>query len=195
MVGGLGVLGWGVGGIEAEAAMLGQPLPMPMPAVVGVELTGELPPGATATDLVLTLAELLRRHGVVGKFVELTGGGLSGLRVEHRATLGNMAPEYGATCAISPIDQRTLDYLSGPERPGIVADLGLQLSDRGTVATDARWQSNVAGVFACDDMVKGQSLVVWAIAEGRAAAAAVDRHLMGESYLPVPIVPGQLSIR
>jgi aconitate hydratase len=117
MVGGLGVLGWGVGGIEAEAAMLGQPLPMPMPAVVGVELTGELPPGATATDLVLTLAELLRRHGVVGKFVELTGGGLSGLRVEHRATLGNMAPEYGATCAISPIDQRTLDYLRLTGRP------------------------------------------------------------------------------
>jgi len=111
MVGGLGVLGWGVGGIEAEAAMLGQPLPMPMPAVVGVELTGELPPTATATDLVLRMAELLRRHGVVGKFVEFTGPGLVGLRAEHRATLGNMAPEYGATCAISPIDVRTLDYL------------------------------------------------------------------------------------
>ncbi len=84
---------------------------------------------------------------------------------------------------------------SGPERPGIVAGLGLQLSDRGTVATDARWQTNVADVFACGDMVKGQSLVVWAIAEGRAAAAAVDRHLMGESDLPVPVVPGQLPIR
>ncbi|MHB1891554.1 MAG: aconitate hydratase AcnA, partial [Acidimicrobiales bacterium] len=117
MVGGLGVLGWGVGGIEAEAAMLGQPLPMPIPAVVGVELTGELAPVATATDLVLSLAELLRRHGVVGKFVELTGPGLSGLRVEHRATLGNMAPEYGATCAISPIDQTTLDYLRLTGRP------------------------------------------------------------------------------
>ena len=117
MVGGLGVLGWGVGGIEAEAAMLGQPLPMPIPAVVGVELTGELSPVATATDLVLSLAELLRRHGVVGKFVELTGPGLSGLRVEHRATLGNMAPEYGATCAISPIDQTTLDYLRLTGRP------------------------------------------------------------------------------
>jgi aconitate hydratase len=111
MVNGLGVLGWGVGGIEAEAAMLGQPLPMPMPAVVGVELTGELPPVATATDLVLTMAELLRRHGVVGKFVEFAGPGLTGLRAEHRATLGNMAPEYGATCAISPIDDHTLDYL------------------------------------------------------------------------------------
>jgi aconitate hydratase len=111
MVNGLGVLGWGVGGIEAEAAMLGQPLPMPMPAVVGVELTGELPATATATDLVLRMAELLRRHGVVGKFVEFTGPALAGLRAEHRATLGNMAPEYGATCAISPIDARTLDYL------------------------------------------------------------------------------------
>src|SRR6185437_11092566 len=111
MVNGLGVLGWGVGGIEAEAAMLGQPLPMPMPAVVGVELLGELPRGTTATDLVLTMAELLRRHGVVGKFVEFTGPGLSSLRAEHRATLGNMAPEYGATCAISPIDAATLEYL------------------------------------------------------------------------------------
>ena len=113
----IGGAGWGVGGIEAEAAMLGQPLPMPIPAVVGVELTGELSPVATATDLVLSLAELLRRHGVVGKFVELTGPGLSGLRVEHRATLGNMAPEYGATCAISPIDQKTLDYLRLTGRP------------------------------------------------------------------------------
>ncbi|HVC71120.1 MAG TPA: aconitate hydratase [Acidimicrobiales bacterium] len=111
MVNGLGVLGWGVGGIEAEAAMLGQPLPMPIPAVVGVELRGELPPTATATDLVLTMAELLRRRGVVGKFVELTGPGLGGLRAEHRATLGNMSPEYGATCTISPIDNQTLDYL------------------------------------------------------------------------------------
>lgn len=111
MVNGLGVLGWGVGGIEAEAAMLGRPLPMPIPAVVGVDLTGELSPTATATDLVLTVAELLRRHGVVGKFVEFTGPGLSGLRAEHRATLGNMAPEYGATCAICPIDEATLSYL------------------------------------------------------------------------------------
>jgi aconitate hydratase len=111
MVNGLGVLGWGVGGIEAEAAMLGQPLSMPTPAVIGVELTGELSPTATATDLVLTMAELLRRRGVVGKFVEFTGPGLRMLRAEHRATLGNMAPEYGATCAISPIDEVTLDYL------------------------------------------------------------------------------------
>src|ERR1019366_7134582 len=111
MVNGLGVLGWGVGGIEAEAAMLGQPLSLPMPAVVGVELSGGVPVMATATDLVLTMAELLRRHGVVGKFVEFTGPGLSALSPEHRAAACNMAPEYGATCAISPIDARTLDYL------------------------------------------------------------------------------------
>ncbi|MGH9169536.1 MAG: aconitate hydratase [Acidimicrobiales bacterium] len=123
MVNGIGVLGWGVGGIEAEAAMLGQPLPMPMPAVVGVALTGELSPMATATDLVLTMAELLRRHGVVGKFVEFTGPALAGLRVEHRATLGNMAPEYGATCAISPIDDATLAYLRLTGRPAAQVDL------------------------------------------------------------------------
>jgi len=111
MVNGIGVLGWGVGGIEAEAAMLGQSLSVPFPAVVGVQLIGSLSPMVTATDLVLTMAEVLRQHGVVGKFVEFTGPGLAGLRAEHRATLGNMAPEYGATCAISPIDQVTLDYL------------------------------------------------------------------------------------
>ncbi len=117
MVNGIGVLGWGVGGIEAEAAMLGHPVPIPMPVVVGVHLEGELPPTATATDLVLTLTELLRGHRVVGKFVEFTGPGLSRLRVEHRATLGNMAPEYGATCAVSPIDVVTLDYLRLTGRP------------------------------------------------------------------------------
>ncbi len=123
MVNGIGVLGWGVGGIEAEAAMLGHAVPVPMPVVVGVHLEGELPPTATATDLVLTLTELLRRHGVVGKFVEFTGPGLSRLRVEHRATLGNMAPEYGATCAISPIDQVTLDYLRLTGRPSYQVEL------------------------------------------------------------------------
>lgn len=111
MVNGLGVLGWGVGGIEAEAAMLGQALPMPIPDVVGVKLVGELRPAVTATDLVLVMAELLRRHGVVGKFVEFCGPGLETLRAEHRATLGNMSPEYGATCAICPIDNVTLEYL------------------------------------------------------------------------------------
>ena len=111
MVNGLGVLGWGVGGIEAEAAMLGQPLTMLVPPVVGLRLTGELPEGTTATDLVLTITELLRRHGVVGKFVEVFGPGLAQLPLENRATIGNMSPEYGATCTIFPVDGATLDYL------------------------------------------------------------------------------------
>src|SRR5918995_2043985 len=111
MVNGLGVLGWGVGGIEAEAAMLGQPISMLMPKVVGFRLEGKLPEGATATDLVLTVTQLLRRKGVVGKFVEFFGPGLSGLALADRATIGNMSPEYGATCAIFPVDQVTLQYL------------------------------------------------------------------------------------
>jgi aconitate hydratase len=112
MINGLGVLGWGVGGIEAEAAMLGQPLPMLIPHVLGVRLHGELPEGATATDLVLTVTELLREHGVVGSFVEFYGAGLAGLPIADRATIGNMSPEFGSTCAIFPIDAETLTYLS-----------------------------------------------------------------------------------
>ncbi|MEO6927111.1 MAG: aconitate hydratase [Rhodanobacter sp.] len=111
MVNGLGVLGWGVGGIEAEAAMLGQPMSMLIPQVVGVKLSGEFPPGTTATDLVLTVAELLRRTGVVGKFVEFYGPGVARIPLANRATLGNMSPEYGATCAIFPIDDETLAYM------------------------------------------------------------------------------------
>ncbi len=111
MVNGLGVLGWGVGGIEAEAAMLGEPLSMLVPQVVGLRLTGSLPEGATATDLVLTLTELLRRTGVVGKFVEYFGHGLVSLPLADRATIGNMSPEYGATCGFSPVDDETLRYL------------------------------------------------------------------------------------
>ncbi len=111
MVNGLGVLGWGVGGIEAEAAMLGQPVTMLIPQVVGMRLTGKLPEGATATDLVLTVTQILRAHGVVGKFVEFFGDGLNGLPLADRATIANMAPEYGATCGIFPIDEETLAYL------------------------------------------------------------------------------------
>ncbi len=111
MVNGLSVVAWGVGGIEAEAAMLGQPISMLVPKVVGLRLEGELPEGATATDLVLTLAELLRKHGVVGKFVECYGPGISKLPVENRATIGNMSPEYGSTITIFPIDEQTLAYL------------------------------------------------------------------------------------
>ena len=111
MVNGLGVLGWGVGGIEAEAAMLGQPLSMLVPQVVGFELSGELREGATATDLVLTVTERLRQVGVVGKFVEYFGAGVASLSLADRATLGNMSPEYGATCGFFPVDQATIDYL------------------------------------------------------------------------------------
>jgi aconitate hydratase len=111
MVNGLGVLGWGVGGIEAEAAMLGQPVSMLIPRVVGFKLAGELPEGATATDLVLTITELLRQHGVVGKFVEFYGPGVAAVPVADRATIGNMSPEYGSTVAIFPIDQQTIRYL------------------------------------------------------------------------------------
>ena len=112
MVNGLGVVGWGVGGIEAEAAMLGQPSSMLIPRVVGFRLTGAMPKGTTATDLVLTITEILRKHGVVGTFVEFYGEGLSALTIADRATLGNMCPEYGATVAIFPIDEMTLDYLT-----------------------------------------------------------------------------------
>jgi aconitate hydratase len=111
MINGLGVLGWGVGGIEAEAAMLGQPVSMLLPQVVGLKLTGELREGVTATDMVLTVAELLRQTGVVGKFVELFGPGVANVPLANRATIGNMSPEYGSTCTIFPIDTETLDYL------------------------------------------------------------------------------------
>ena len=111
MVNGLGVLGWGVGGIEAEAALLGQPVSMLIPRVVGFKLKGELPLGTTATDLVLVITEMLRKHGVVGKFVEFYGPGVTALPMANRATIGNMSPEYGSTCAIFPIDQETLRYL------------------------------------------------------------------------------------
>ncbi len=117
MVNGLGVLGWGVGGIEAEAAMLGEPVSMLVPQVVGFKLTGRLPEGSTATDLVLTVTQILRSLGVVGKFVEYFGPGLVGLALADRATIGNMSPEYGATCGFFPVDEITLDYLRLTGRP------------------------------------------------------------------------------
>ena len=118
MVNGLGVLGWGVGGIEAEAALLGQPVSMLIPRVLGFKLSGELPVGTTATDLVLTITEMLRKHGVVGKFVEFYGPGVSALPMANRATIGNMSPEYGSTVAIFPIDQETIKYLELTGRSG-----------------------------------------------------------------------------
>src|SRR5215218_7020642 len=123
MINGLGVLGWGVGGIEAEAAMLGQPMSMLIPQVIGFKLGGELPEGATATDLVLTVTEILRRKGVVGKFVEFFGPGVTALPLADRATIGNMSPEFGSTCAIFPIDAETLRYLAFSGRPKELIDL------------------------------------------------------------------------
>jgi aconitate hydratase len=125
MINGLGVLGWGVGGIEAEAAMLGQPVSMLIPQVVGMKLTGKLPEGATATDLVLTVTQMLRKKGVVGKFVEFYGSGLASLPLADRATIANMAPEYGATCGIFPVDDETLRYLRFSGRPEAQIQLAL----------------------------------------------------------------------
>ncbi|SFB57837.1 aconitate hydratase [Amycolatopsis marina] len=123
MVNGLGVLGWGVGGIEAEAAMLGQPVSMLIPRVVGFKLTGEIPPGATATDVVLTITEMLREHGVVGKFVEFYGDGVGAVPLANRATIGNMSPEFGSTAAIFPIDDETIRYLKLTGRSAEQVDL------------------------------------------------------------------------
>jgi aconitate hydratase len=137
MVNGLGVLGWGVGGIEAEAAMLGQPTFLPQPDVVGVRVKGELPAGTTATDLVLTLTQMLRAHGVVGRFVEFYGAGLSSLTIADRATLSNMCPEYGATSAYFPVDERTLEYLRFTGRGELTDRVERYTKAQGLFRTDA----------------------------------------------------------
>jgi aconitate hydratase len=137
MINGLEVLGWGVGGIEAEAVLLGQPLAMLTPEVVGVKLTGALRPGATATDLVLRVTEMLRRHGVVDTFVEFCGPGLSSLSLADRATIANMAPEYGATCGFFPVDAETLAYLRGTGRSeDLVAPVEAYCREQGLFRTD-----------------------------------------------------------
>ena len=137
MINGLGVVGWGVGGIEAEAAMLGQPIAMLVPQVVGFELRGKLPEGATATDLVLTVTQMLRSHGVVGKFVEFFGSGLSQLSLPDRATIANMAPEYGATMGFFPIDKETLDFLRFSGRDDAHVDkVERYLSEQGLLHTE-----------------------------------------------------------
>jgi aconitate hydratase len=136
MVNGLGVLGWGVGGIEAEAAMLGQPMYLPNPVVIGVRFNGSLPAGVTATDLVLRLTEILRRHGVVNKFVEFCGAGLSSLSVPDRATLSNMCPEYGATAALFPVDAQTLRYLELTGRSDLIPLVEAYCQAQGIFRTD-----------------------------------------------------------
>ncbi|MDX2238005.1 MAG: aconitate hydratase AcnA [Hyphomonadaceae bacterium] len=142
MINGIGVLGWGVGGIEAEAAMLGQPVSMLIPEVIGFELTGKLPEGSTATDLVLTVTQMLRKRGVVGKFVEFFGEGLATMSVEDRATIANMAPEYGATCGFFPVDDATIRYLSATGRdPARVALVEAYCKAQGL------WRSDTAPIF------------------------------------------------
>ena len=141
MINGLGVLGWGVGGIEAEAAMLGQPISMLLPQVVGFKLHGELPEGATATDLVLAVTEMLRERGVVAKFVEFFGPGLPTLGLADRATLGNMSPEFGSTCAIFPVDAETLRYLRADRPPDRDDGAGRRLHARAGDVPDRRLRS------------------------------------------------------
>jgi aconitate hydratase len=136
MINGLGVLGWGVGGIEAEACLLGQPLAMLTPEVVGVKLTGQLPAGTTATDLVLRVTEILRKEGVVDKFVEFCGPGLSQLGLADRATIANMAPEYGATCGFFPVDEETIRYLNGTARDSVVPLVEAYCKTQGLFRTD-----------------------------------------------------------
>ncbi len=151
MINGLGVLGWGVGGIEAEAAMLGQPLSMLIPQVVGFRLTGRLREGATATDLVLTVTEKLRKHGVVGKFVEFFGPGLPGLSLADRATIANMAPEYGATCGIFPVDEETLRYLRLTGRPAAqVALVEAYYKEQGLFHTPGTPEAEYSSTLALD---------------------------------------------
>jgi aconitate hydratase len=151
MINGLGVLGWGVGGIEAEAAMLGQPVSMLIPQVVGFKLRGQLPQGATATDLVLTITQMLRKHGVVGKFVEFHGEGLAALSLADRATIANMAPEYGATCGIFPVDAETLRYLRFTGRAeGQVKLVEAYCKEQGLFHTAQTPQANYSDVLELD---------------------------------------------
>src|SRR5438094_5029953 len=138
MINGLGVLGWGVGGIEAEACMLGQPVSMLLPQVVGFKLSGRLKEGCTATDLVLTITQILRKKGVVGKFVEFYGTGLSALSLADRATVANMAPEYGATMGFFPVDQETVEYLKFTNRdPARIVLVEAYTKEQGLFRTDA----------------------------------------------------------
>ena len=151
MINGLGVLGWGVGGIEAEAAMLGQPVSMLIPQVVGFRLVGALPEGATATDLVLRVTEMLRKKGVVGKFVEFFGPGLARLPLADRATIANMAPEYGATCGIFPVDQVALDYLAFSGRPAEqVALVEAYMKEQGLFHTEASPEPRYSSTLELD---------------------------------------------
>ena len=178
MINGLGVLGWGVGGIEAEAAMLGEAISMLVPQVVGFRLHGQLPEGATATDLVLTVTQILRATGVVGKFVEYFGEGLAGLPLADRATIGNMSPEYGATCGFFPVDDETLRYLRLTGR-----------DDERVALVEAYCKENLLWHDPTEpaDVLAGRRarpLDRRAVARRAAAAAGPDRALRGEGVVP-----------
>ena len=174
MINGLGVLGWGVGGIEAEAAMLGQPLYMVTPQVVGFKLTGQLREGVTATDLVLTVTQMLRKKGVVEKFVEFYGPGLAQMSLADRATIANMAPEYGATCGFFPVDDETLRYLRRTGRSEAEVDAGRALQQgagpvphattRPSPCSATRWSST------CD-----RSSRAWPAPSARRTACALSQ--------------------
>ncbi len=179
MINGLGVVGWGVGGIEAEACMLGQPTSMLLPAVVGFKLSGKLPAGATATDLVLTVTQMLRKKGVVGKFVEFYGDGVGALSVADRATIANMAPEYGATIGVFPIDDVSLDYLRMTNRPAhVIALVEAYAKEQGWFRVDGRAG---AGVFRYAGARSGDR---GSVAGRTEAAAGSDQSAGCEAELP-----------
>src|SRR5665213_3569379 len=200
MVNGLGVLGWGVGGIEAEAGMLGQPTSMLIPPVVGLRLSGAPREGVTATDVVLTITELLRKHGVVGKFVEAYGPGVASLSLETRATIGNMSPEYGATCAIFPIDQLTIDYLAFTGRPQDRVSLsgvrGAFLNALGRTPLEVHGEEMaetlregavvVAAITSCTNTSNPSVLV----AAGLVAKRAVELGLSVKPWVKTSLAPG-----
>ncbi|HEY6959683.1 MAG TPA: aconitate hydratase AcnA [Candidatus Limnocylindria bacterium] len=184
MVNGLGVLGWGVGGIEAEAAMLGQPTYLPWPVVVGVKITGALPVGTTATDLVLTLTEKMRKHGVVNKFVEFVGDGLSSLTVQDRATVSNMCPEYGATAAFFPVDAQTLRYLRATNRGDLVDLVERYTKAQGIFRTDGMTQPAFAELMELD-----LSTVHPSVAGPKRPQDRVELPRVWDSFLgPKPVV-------
>jgi aconitate hydratase len=188
MINGLGILGWGVGGIEAEAAMLGQPITMLIPQVIGFELKGRLAEGATATDLVLTVTEMLRKHGVVGKFVEFFGSGLDHLPLADRATIGNMSPEFGSTCAVFPIDAETLRYLELSGRPRALIDLveGYAKTQGLWRGARARYTSTLTlDLGAVEPSIAGPRRPQERIA--LSAAAATARKLLAATPAKVPV--------
>ena len=184
MVNGLGVLGWGVGGIEAEAAMLGQPTYLPWPIVVGVRLHGALPTGTTATDLVLTLTEKMRKHGVVNKFVEFAGDGLSSLTVQDRATVSNMCPEYGATAAYFPVDAQTLRYLKATDRGDLI-----DLVERYTKAQGLFRENGTASPAFDEQMDLDLASIRPSLAGPKRPQDRVELPMVWQSFLgPKPVV-------